>query len=305
MTNKYSAIQISELLGMKYAPTSEQISVIEQPLGGPVLVIAGAGAGKTEVMSSKIVYMVANEIIEPNEILALTFTEKATHELEHRINSRLNRLRRSLGQKVSYFDEEYSFPKTSTYNSFASQIVKEYGYKIGLSPLTRLITDGEIWQIIHYISKTWKGELSEDITESTLPDNVYGLYQKVSEESLAPVEAKHQLLDLAERFETGGQTLNKKTNEYKLAASIKGIVNSLKIRASLMDIVQAFIDYKKEKNLMDFSDQIKFAQQILDEFPEIIEEYRNKYKVVLLDEYQDTSSSKSNYYQLFSKIMML
>ncbi len=292
---KYSAADISKLLGMDYQPTDEQTKVIEAPLGSPVLVIAGAGAGKTEVMSSKIVYMVTNGLVKPNEILALTFANKATQELDQRIKARLNKIRRNMGQRISYFEEEYNTPKTSTYNAFALMIVQDYGYKIGISPLTRLITDGEVWQIFYRIVQDWQEDLHEEVSQSDMPEYAYRLYQEISEHGLSIQTVKEKMTSFAKELEDNAKSRNK----FKISSKITEITDSLRVRVSILPVIQAYVDYKKQNNLMDFADQLRLAIEIVDRCPEIVQEYKNRYKVVLLDEYQDTSSSQIN---LLSKI---
>src|SRR5699024_5184448 len=84
---QYTPHEIAALLGLP-APTPEQTAVIEAPLE-PVLVVAGAGSGKTETMSARVVYLVANGLVAPDEVLGLTFTRKAAGELAERIRRRL------------------------------------------------------------------------------------------------------------------------------------------------------------------------------------------------------------------------
>ena len=82
-TTRLSAARLAALLD-RPAPTDEQIAVIEAPLA-PMLVVAGAGSGKTETMASRVVWLIANGLVEPRQVLGLTFTRKAAHELAERI----------------------------------------------------------------------------------------------------------------------------------------------------------------------------------------------------------------------------
>ena len=84
-------IELSRLLGQKYPPTEQQATVIQADLG-PMLVVAGAGAGKTETMAARVVWLVANGLIDPDQVLGLTFTRKAAQQLGKRINDRLGQL---------------------------------------------------------------------------------------------------------------------------------------------------------------------------------------------------------------------
>uniref|UniRef100_UPI0035626CF3 UvrD-helicase domain-containing protein n=1 Tax=Actinotalea sp. TaxID=1872145 RepID=UPI0035626CF3 len=96
-----SAAEIAELVGT-HPPTPEQQAVIEAPLE-PALVVAGAGSGKTETMAARVVYLVANGLVEPDRVLGLTFTRKAAGELSDRVRARLRALRRATGGQGTGF----------------------------------------------------------------------------------------------------------------------------------------------------------------------------------------------------------
>ncbi len=96
---------------------------------GPLLIIAGAGTGKTRVIVEKVKYLIANNLAKPEQILALTFTEKAAQEMEERIDKAL---------PYGYFQMWIS-----TFHSFADQILKEEGVAIGIPPSFRLLTEAE------------------------------------------------------------------------------------------------------------------------------------------------------------------
>jgi DNA helicase-2/ATP-dependent DNA helicase PcrA len=91
-TTRWSAVALARALGQPYAPTAEQVAVIEAPLR-PLLVVAGAGSGKTETMAARVVWLVANDLVRPDEVLGLTFTRKAAGELSERLSARLATLR--------------------------------------------------------------------------------------------------------------------------------------------------------------------------------------------------------------------
>ena len=87
---RYSPAELACALGL-FEPTAEQAAVIAA-LPGPLVVIAGAGAGKTETMAARVVWLVANGYAEPGQVLGLTFTSKAAGQLLRRVRSRLSRL---------------------------------------------------------------------------------------------------------------------------------------------------------------------------------------------------------------------
>ena len=88
--SRYSPVELADALGV-HRPTDEQAAVIAAP-PGPLVVIAGAGAGKTETMAARVVWLVANGHAEAGQVLGLTFTRKAAGQLLRRVRSRLARL---------------------------------------------------------------------------------------------------------------------------------------------------------------------------------------------------------------------
>ena len=89
----YSPEELAEILG-QHQPTPEQSAIISSPLE-PLLVIAGAGSGKTATMADRVIWLVANKQVRPEEILGVTFTRKAAGELAQRIRGQLEKLARS------------------------------------------------------------------------------------------------------------------------------------------------------------------------------------------------------------------
>ncbi|PTT60791.1 UvrD-helicase domain-containing protein, partial [Arthrobacter sp. HMWF013] len=134
----FSPEELSRLLGEKNTPTPEQSAIISSPLA-PRLVIAGAGSGKTATMADRVVWLVANGWVRPEEVLGVTFTRKAAGELATRIRSKLASLQRIAAQDTRHavFPEgllstDALEPKVSTYHSFASGIVSDYGLRLGV-----------------------------------------------------------------------------------------------------------------------------------------------------------------------------
>lgn len=104
-------------------------------------VTAGAGSGKTTVISQRVVWLVANGHVAAEEILGLTFTRKAVGELGSRIRVLLSRLRHNLGEDSALSLPGLDYPTVSTYNSYAAAIVGEHGASIGIEPETVLLDE--------------------------------------------------------------------------------------------------------------------------------------------------------------------
>ena len=150
--NPISPALLSRWLGQEHLPTEQQADVIgDQP--GPLLVVAGAGAGKTETMAARVVWLVANGFATPDQILGLTFTKKAAQQLSQRIRARLATLAGipRLADLDPTGELQTSLqtitPTVSTYDSYAGRIVGEYGLLLPVEPSSRMITTAELYQI--------------------------------------------------------------------------------------------------------------------------------------------------------------
>ena len=127
--------QLRDLLGIDWTHSKEQFAVITAPLE-PGVVIAGAGSGKTSVMAARVVWLVATGRVDPAQILGLTFTTKATAELQQRIRDSLRQagllpdraLRPPEADETKEL-EEVEEPTVSTYHSYASGLLSEHGLR--------------------------------------------------------------------------------------------------------------------------------------------------------------------------------
>src|ERR1700744_4680727 len=142
---RYSPSELASALGL-FEPTDEQSAVIAAP-PGPLVVIAGAGAGKTETMAARVVWLVANGYAEPGQVLGLTFTRKAAGQLLRRVRSRLARLS-GIGADVGGLvgGESSGAPTVSTYHAFAGSLLRDYGLLLPVEPDNRLLSETELWQ---------------------------------------------------------------------------------------------------------------------------------------------------------------
>src|SRR3954470_18679046 len=122
MKPRYSPAELASALGF-FEPTDEQAAVIAAP-PGPLVVIAGAGAGKTETMAARVVWLVANGYARPGEVLGLTFTRKAAGQLLRRVRTRLARLA-GAGLVPGERAEVDEHPAIGTYHAFAGTLLRE------------------------------------------------------------------------------------------------------------------------------------------------------------------------------------
>lgn len=283
--------QLREVLGADFTFSEQQFAAITAPLE-PAVVIAGAGSGKTTVMAARVVWLVATGRVRPDQVLGLTFTTKATAELQQRIRESL----RSAGllpernRPLRDDEEEVEEPVVSTYHAYASGLLGEHGLRIGHEPDTRLIADASRYQLAARAVQRYTTPV-EKLSDSPrhVVQYLLSLDAEMSEHLVSPAQVRAH--DAAERprFEEGMATEHRKTYRERNEKAILAIDR----RAELLGLVESYRRLKAHLGLMDFSDQIALAARLAQDCPEVGEAERQKYRVVLLDEYQDTSVAQA------------
>ena len=288
--------QLFTALGEKHMPTDQQEKVITAPLK-PTLVVAGAGSGKTATMSARVTYLVASGQVDPSQVLGLTFTRKATHELRERIESRLGQLYRYPGWTPSSSNDTQELTAVAgeatvaTYNSFAGSLVREWGLEVGLETDTAVLTPASSWQIMYELMENWGQEFEEPFSSlDSATELALQVANSLNENLLSVDEARELMADL-------GQNLKDLRSVRGAAKAIDAkSLPAMTKRIQVLDLVERYIDYKRENSLVDFGDQVALACRIVTDErvgPRVIAQYRDRFKAVLLDEFQDTSVAQT------------
>lgn len=288
--------QLFTALGEKHMPTDQQEKVITAPLK-PTLVVAGAGSGKTATMSARVTYLVASGQVDPSQVLGLTFTRKATHELRERIENRLGQLYRYPGWTASSSNDTQELTAVAgeatvaTYNSFAGSLVREWGLEVGLETDTAVLTPASSWQIMYELMENWGQEFEEPFSSlDSATELALQVANSLNENLLSVDEARELMADLSQNL----KDLRSVRGAAK-AIDAKSLPAMTK-RIQVLDLVERYIDYKRENSLVDFGDQVALACRIVTDErvgPRVIAQYRDRFKAVLLDEFQDTSVAQT------------
>nr|WP_246256239.1 ATP-dependent DNA helicase [Isoptericola halotolerans] len=265
------------------SPTDEQVAVIEAPLE-PVLVVAGAGSGKTETMAARVVWLIANGLVEPEEVLGLTFTRKAAGELSSRVQSRLGQLARAQGRTAGDLDL-LSRPTIATYNAYAASLVADHGLRLGVEPGSRLLGEANQWQLAAEVVESWDGDLGTDKAVSTVVGAVLSLSGALGEHLLDVESARTALDDVVERLDS----LPLGPRQRARTKDVDQLIASLAERSRLLGLVAEYRRRKRHSDSLDFGDQVALAAELARTVPAVGTAERARYRVVLLDEYQDTS----------------
>lgn len=281
---RISAVEIAERLGLP-RPTPQQQAVIEAPLA-PRIVVAGAGSGKTETMANRVVWLVANGLVGVSEILGLTFTRKAAGELAERIRIRLAELA-ATGLRAEPADP-FDAPAIATYNAFANGIFREYAVVIGRESEASVLSEASAWQLARRVVVSSSDErlLRVDKSLDVVTTAVLGLSRALSENVVAaPAVARY-----AREFEAlAGLPKTEKKAAPGVFAYLEKAIAPVAPLPLLLDLAEAYAAEKIRRGSVEFSDQIALALAIVEGTPRVVADYRERFRVVLLDEYQDTS----------------
>ncbi|MBI2007424.1 MAG: UvrD-helicase domain-containing protein [Candidatus Blackburnbacteria bacterium] len=246
-------------------PNKEQKEAIEHG-GGPLLVIAGAGTGKTTVITERIKNLILSDLARPAEILALTFTEKAAREMEERVDRAL----------------PYGYVQMwiSTFHSFCDRVLRSEALHIGLSPKYILMTEAET---IRFLRTHLFGFKLRYFRPLGNPNKFLGgmleHFSRLKDEDMASREYVEWTKELR----------NKKTEKQEVE--------------KWMELAQAYQKYeelKTKEGVMDYSDLISNTLRLFRERPNVLKEYQERFKYILVDEYQDTNIAQNELVKLLA-----
>jgi len=264
--------------------TAEQAAIVGADLG-PALVVAGAGSGKTETLSLRILYLLDNarrlfgRDIGPDEILCLTFTRKAAAEIAERATRRIG----------AVFGPDPARPpvSVSTYNGYAAALAEEHGLRVAVDPGSTVLTGAALWQLAQSVVDSWDRAVETDAAVSTVTAAIPRLAAQARDHRLSP----EQLRDWAEQGLALMEALPKKSGDEVPGTFTQDLarhVGKLRSLAAMADLVAEYDRRKREGSFLDFSDQVDVAVKLARLAP-VQELEQSRYVAVLLDEFQDTS----------------
>ncbi|MEU9208349.1 UvrD-helicase domain-containing protein [Streptomyces sp. NPDC048415] len=268
--------QLKELLGIPFTP--EQTDCVTAP-PAPQVIVAGAGSGKTTVMAARVVWLVGTGQVAPEQVLGLTFTNKAAGELAERVRKALIKAGVTDPDVIDP-DNPPGEPVISTYHAFAGRLLTDHGLRIGLEPTSRLLADATRYQLAARVLREAPGPYPA-LTRS-FPDLVGDLLtldSELAEHLVRPEDLRAYDAELLRSLE-GAKLTN---------ADLRKVPEAAAARRELAELVGRYRAAKRERDLLDFGDQIALSATLARTRPEVGEILRDEFRVVLLDEYQDTS----------------
>ena len=248
---------------------TEQLQAVTHAKG-PLLIVAGAGTGKTTVITRRIAYLIEQNLAKPEEILALTFTDKAAGEMEERVDQIL-----PLGN--------YDF-WISTFHSFCQRILEQHGLDIGLANTFKLVDDIQQWILIHKNFDKFQLDYYKPLgSPNRFIDALLDHFSKCKDEMITP----EQYLEYA-------RNLNSATGDKAEEIDLEQATEIARVE----EVANAYHVYQKlllDNEYLDFGDLINYAIRLFEQRPNILKQYQQKFKYILVDEFQDTNFAQ---YQL-------
>ena len=254
--------------------SDEQLVAATAPLE-PGLIVAGAGTGKTTVMAARVTWLVATGAVAPEHVLGLTFTTKATAEFAARVRASLTTVR----SQVAGDSDEHGDPTVSTYHSFASRLIGEHGTLVGAEPGARMVSDAALKQLAYRVVCRSTIEFEgPPTTPFDMVDKLLTLESALTEHAVDPDALRSSDARLI---------------EWLLGTKLQNIgrdmIQTAQRRRDLAALVDELRAEKQRLFVMDFSDQLRLALTAAQRYPQVSDDLRDRFRVVLLDEYQDTS----------------
>jgi len=234
---------------------------------GPLLIIAGAGTGKTTVVTERIKYLILSGRAKTNELLALTFTEKAAREMEERIDI-----------SMPY---GYTQMWIMTFHSFCDRILRREALHIGLDPKYKLMTEAESIQLVRKNIFNMKLDYFRPLgNPSKFISGMLQHFSRLQDEDVTPVA----YLNWVNKLKPNGDDEKIEAKKWMEMASA----------------YKFYDDLKTKEALMDFGDLITKTLKLLRDRPNILSEYKKQFKYILVDEFQDTNFSQNELVKLLS-----
>lgn len=237
----------------------EQLQAVTAPLG-PVLVLAGAGSGKTRVLTNRIIYLVEELKVDPSNILAITFTNKAANEMK---------------QRLWQSDCQAYKMHISTIHSFCATLLRREAELTGRNSNFSIYAEDEKKSVVKRAVKSVDSEADSGIVDS--------------------------FCDSISRVKNDGVDVNKLT-EWEICAdeNLSNCVDQLG-SDGVSKVLQEYSKQMTSSNALDFDDLLYYVYEIFSENPEILDKYSEKYKYILIDEFQDINRVQYNIFRLLAK----
>jgi DNA helicase-2/ATP-dependent DNA helicase PcrA len=249
---------------------------------GPLLVVAGAGTGKTQVITRRIAWLIATRRARPAEILALTFTDQAADEMQTRVD-----------QLVPY---GYTDSAISTFHAFGDRLVREFALELGLPADVRVLSRPETVVFLReHLFELGLDEYRPLGDPTKFLDALATLFSRAKDEDVSP----EAYLAHAERLTAEAAATTARVDALAADATDAdrdGAAALAEEARRQLELARAFGTYQRllaENGAIDFGDQVSLALRLMRESPAARQRVQSRFRYVLVDEFQDTNRAQS------------
>lgn len=250
----------------------QQKKAVTHP-SGPLLIIAGAGTGKTTVITKRIAYLISEKLAKPSEILALTFTEKAAAEMEERVD-----------RLVPY---GYTDMWISTFHAFGDRLLRDYAIDLGLPANFKILSGTEqaifMRQNIYAFDLNYLRPIANPISHIGA---ILSHFSRLKDELISPID----YVIWATNYKL--QITNRKLNSKELLEVEKAL--------ELANAYQRYNELMIQAGNLDYGDQLFLTYKLLKENKKVLKECQERFKYILVDEYQDTNYAQNEIVKLLA-----
>ena len=248
---------------------------------GPLLVVAGAGTGKTQVVTRRIAWLIATKRARPSEILALTFTDKAAEEMQLRVD-----------QLVPY---GYTDTLVATFHAFGDRVIREHALELGLPSAPRVLSRPET--VIFLRERLFRLELDAyrplgDPTKFLAA--LAALFSRLKDEDIAPEEYRAHAAALTISADTATET----DGDTPASAALR---DEARRHVELAAAYGRYQELLAEAGAIDFGDQVRLALTLLREHPAARRGLQARFRYVLVDEFQDVNRAQAELVALIAE----
>ena len=255
---------------------------------GPLLVVAGAGTGKTEVITRRIAWLVATRRARPSEVLGLTFTDKAAAEMQIRVD-----------QLVPYGFNDTSI---STFHAFGDRLIREFAFELGIEPDARVLSHAESVVLL-------REHLFELGLDAYLPlgdptrflGALTSLFGRCRDEDVSPERYRVHAAELASAARTAAAALAEGSTDDAGAAAAAALEEVASRQGELATAYARYTELLAANGSIDFGDQVSLALRLLRTSPATLATVRGRYRYLLVDEFQDTNPVQSALVELIAE----
>ncbi len=260
-----------------YKKLNKQQKQAVDTIEGPVMVIAGPGTGKTQVLSLRIANILQTTDVGASGVLCLTFTRSGVTAMRKRL--------------MDYIGVDANKVTVSTFHGFAQRLVEKHFELLGFITKPELLDDSKnvflMDEILH--SRNWK-YLRPRANPATYFNDIKSLISLLKREAVAPQDFKILVLDEIESLKKDPASISSRgETKGQLKKEIQTKIESLEKTAEVVDFYESYEQYKKECALMDYDDVLAYAVQLVTDFEDVRADIYENYQYVLVDEHQDSS----------------